>query len=165
MKRIIFFTVFTLIIAGGYNIIHAQSPHFSIFDSFEAPSKTGEGVVIINQSEAVRRLVGTRIDNENVVAQNGKTFLRLQGYRIHVYSGNNPRKSKEEAAEFQTKIKELFHGIDTYVRYYAPFWKLHIGNFLTFEEAWLSCRELHKSFPQIKNEIYIIEDEIRLPLD
>ena len=166
MKRSIIFTVFTLIMAGGgYNISYAQSPHFSIFDSFETSPKSGEGVVVVHQSEALKRLVGTRIDNENVDVLNGRTYLITQGYRVQVYSGNNQRISKDEAASLQANIKELFPDIESDVRYNAPFWKLHVGNFRSFEEASLILRELRGRFPQKRNEIYIIEDDIRLPLD
>ena len=166
MKRSIIFSVFTLIMTvGGYGTMQAQSPHFSIFDSFEASPKTGEGVVLIHQSDAIKRLVGTRIDSENVDVVGGKTYLVTQGYRVQVYSGNNQRVSKDEASSLQAKIKELYPHIEADVRYNAPFWKLHVGNFRSFEEASLMHRELRGVFPQKKNEIYIIEDNIRLPLD
>ena len=166
MKRGIIFTFFTLIMAaGGYNSIYAQSPHFSIFDSFEAPPKAGKGVVVIHQSNAIKQLVGTRIDNENVSVVNGKTHLITQGYRIQVYHGNTPRISKEEVTSLQAKLKELYPNMESDIRYNAPFWKLHVGNFRSFEEASLMLRELRRLYPKEKNEIYIIEDDIRLPLD
>ncbi len=166
MKRSIIFAILTFIMAtGGYDTIYAQSPQFSIFDSFEKSPKPGEGVVIIHQSDAVKRLAGTRIDSENIDVLNGKTYLVTKGYRIQVYSGNNQRTSKNEAFSLQSKIKELYSGTDAYVTYNAPFWKLHVGNYRSFEEASLMLRELRGKFPQKKNEIYIIEDDIRLPLD
>ena len=166
MKHSIFFTVFTLLlVVGGYNTVFAQSPHFSIFDSFESNSKSGQGIVVIHQSDAIKQLVGTRIDNENVDVTNGKTYIIIEGYRIQAYSGNNQRRSKDEATSLQTQIKELYPDIEADVRYNAPFWKLHVGNYRSFEEASFMHRELRRIFPQKKNEIYIIEDEIRLPLD
>ena len=166
MKQSIILTVLTLIMAtSGYNITYAQSPHFSIFDSFETAPKTGEGVVVVHQSGTIKQLVGTRIDNENVDISNGKTYLVTQGYRIQAYSGNNQRISKDEASSLRAKIIELHPNIEADVRYNAPFWKLHVGNFRSFEEASLMLRELRNLFPQKRKEIYIIEDEIRLPLD
>ena len=86
------------------------------------------------------------------------------GYRIQVYSGNQ-RTSKEEIATLEKKINELYPDIKAYRDYDAPFWKLYIGDFPIFEEASIIKRELHKAFPQRKNEIYSIESEIRLPLE
>ena len=166
MKRIITLIILSLVmISGVYNSAYAQSPHFSVFDSFDAPPKAGEGRVVIHQSEELKQLVGTRIDSENVDIINGKTYLITMGYRIQVYSGNNQRTSKDEAHTLQTKIKELHTDITTYVIYNAPFWKLHVGDYRSFEEASLMLRELRNAFPQKKNEIYILEDNIRLPLD
>jgi len=143
----------------------AQSPQFSIFDSFESRPKTGEGYVIVHQSNALKRLVGTRIDGENVDISTGKPQLITRGYRIQVFTGNIPGSSRTEAEELEKKIKELFPGLNTYIRYFAPFWKLHVGNYLTFEEAAVVRRELWKIFPQRKSEIYPIEDDIQLPMD
>ncbi|MDR2917129.1 MAG: SPOR domain-containing protein [Tannerella sp.] len=166
MKRSLIFAVLTFIITtGGHSTIFAQSPQFSIFDSFEKQPNSGEGIVVVHQSDALKRLVGTRIDSENIDVVNGKTYLVTKGYRIQVYSGNNQRTSKDEAFSLQSKIKELYSGIDAYVTYNAPFWKLHVGNYRSFEEASFMLRELRNKFPQKKNEIYIIEDDIRLPLD
>ena len=153
-----------MMIFGGYNSVYAQSPHFSIFDSFEAQPKAGEGRVVVHQSDEIKQLVGTRIDSENIDVVNGKTFLITMGYRVQVYSGNN-RTSKNDAHTLQSQIKELYPDISTYVIYNAPFWKLHIGDFRSFEEASFMLRELRGTFPQKKNEVYILEDQIRLQLD
>ena len=167
MSRLLFLALFAcLVVIGGY----AQSPQYSIFDALEKRPKSGEGGVIVHQPESIKRLVGTRIDSENVDLASGKTFIKTMGYRIQVYSGNNQRTSnqltsKEEATSLQKKIKELSPGNETYIEFIAPFWKLSVGDFPTFEEASIIKRDLHKAFPQRKNEIYIIESEIRLPLE
>ena len=162
MRKIIFFL---LLIVGGYVVVFAQTPQFSIFESLERRPKKGQGGVVIHQSESIKRLVGTRIDSENVDSTNGKTFIKTMGYRIHVFSGNNQRTSKEETQNLRTKIKELYPNIESYIIYEAPFWRLYFGDFLMFEEAYNMQRELRKIFAQRKNEIYIITDEIRLMLD
>jgi hypothetical protein len=150
--------------SGVYNSGYAQSPQFSIFDSFETPPKAGEGRIVVHQPDELRQLVGTRIDSENIDVVNGKTFLMTMGYRVQIYSGNNQRTSKDEALTLQTKLKELYPDL-TYIVYNPPFWKLHIGDYRSFEEASFMLRELRSVFPQKKNEIYILEDQIRLPLE
>lgn len=165
MKRGIIFTVLICLLAAGGNHLDAQSPQFSIFDSFDKQPKSGEGIVVVHQPETLKRLVGTRIDSENIDIVNGKTYLITRGYRVQVYSGNNQRASKEEATKLQAEIKNMYPDIETYVIYNAPFWKLHVGNYRSFEEASFKLRELREVFPRKKNEIYIIEDDIRLLLD
>ena len=160
MKQSIIFTILTFLSAIAMN---AQSPQFSIFDSFEQRPKTGEGTVVVHQSEPVKQMVGTRIDNDNIIVTDGKTYLKTRGYRIQAYSGNQ-RTSRADADELATRIKEFFPKLDTYTKYSAPFWRLHVGNYLTYEEAFIMNLELQKTFPQRKNEIFILEDDIQLPL-
>jgi hypothetical protein len=113
----------------------------------------------------LKRLVGTHVDSENVDIVNGKTYLVTRGFRIQVYSGNNQRTSKGEAMERQSKIKELYPDVETYVIYNAPFWILQVGNYRSVEEASHLHRSLRETFLQVKNEIKIVEDDIRLPLN
>jgi hypothetical protein len=160
------FLLITLIWVYGYGVIHAQQfPYFSIFDLFEKTPGKGEGKVIIHQPESLKTLVGTRIDSNNIDLENGKTYLITRGYRVQVYSGNEQRKSKNHASQLQEQLKKMYPDIQTYVKYDAPFWKLRVGNYCSFEEASQMLRTLRQDFPQIKNEIYIIEDDIRLALD
>lgn len=162
LLSVLFFT-FTAMIFGNDSLC-AQSPYFSIFDSFERSPELGAGRVIIHQPESIKQLVGTHIDSENIDIVNGKTYLVTKGFRIQVYSGNQ-RTSKGEAMEKQTKIKELYPDIEAYVTYKAPFWILHVGDYRSVEEASYLHRSLREAFPQIKNEIKIVEDDIRLLLN
>lgn len=163
LLSVLFYTS-VIMISGGHSLC-AQSPHFSIFDSFERIPKSGEGTVVIHQSESLKQLVGTRIDSENIDVLNGKSYLKIQGFRVQVYSGNNQRTSKEEASNKQMRIKELYPDVETYVIYKAPFWILHVGDYRSVEEASYLHRSLREIFPQIKNEIKIVEDDIRLLLN
>jgi hypothetical protein len=166
MKHIVnlIFNTF-VIITCGTDVLSAQSPNFSIFDSFDRPVRAGEGKVIVHQSNALKQLVGTRIDSENIDISNGKTFLVTKGFRVQAYSGNSQRVSKDEVLSMQKKMKELYPNLDSYEKYDAPFWKLRVGNFRFYEEASSMLRELKAAFPDHKNEMSIIEDEIRLQLD
>jgi hypothetical protein len=152
------------LIAGMAEVMSAQSPLFSIFDQFEQPSERGEGKVVIHQPESLKKLVGTRIDTDNLDIINGRTYIKTEGFRIQVYSGNT-RTSRNEAEQKQAQIRKLFPNTSAYLNYDAPFWKLHIGDYLSFEEASQMLRNLRSTFPQVKNEIYIIEDEINIPLE
>jgi len=144
---------------------HAQSPHFSIFDSLESRPKTGQGYVIVNQSSTIKRLVGTRLDSENAEIYNGKTYIKTEGYRIKVYSDNHQLVSKKEAEDLKEKISDLYPGIDANIIFDAPWWMLYVGNYIIYEEAFAMYRELQKAFPQMKKEMNIVETTIRLPMD
>lgn len=136
----------------------------SIFDALEK-SAPGEGRVVIHQSEAIRKLVGERMRGENVEATDSLVYLKMQGYRTQVFSGNNQRASKDEAFQKEKEIKELFPDLPTYVTYTAPFWKLRVGDFRSHEEAYRMMRILMDAFPQYGKEMYIVREEIKIPLN
>lgn len=113
----------------------------TIFDALQR-SGLGKGEVVINQSAAIREMVGERMRGANVETTDSLTFLKVQGYRTQVFSGNNQRVSKDEAFRKEKEIKELFPEIPTYVTYNAPFWKLRVGDFRSHEEAYHMMRLL-----------------------
>ena len=162
MKRNTFFFVFIFLATlFGY----AQSPHLSIFDKLENRSGTGEGHVIIEQSDAIKRLVGTRTDSENAVVYNGKQYIETQGFNIKVFYDNNQRISKQKAEELKAKIIDLYPGIETSLTVDGPIWKLHVGCYLTIEEATIMRRELQKTFPELEKEIEVYQTTIRIPMN
>jgi len=165
MKKSVFVAVITMLFAlTGHHAVTSQSPQNSIFESLSNP-KSGEGIIVVHQSEAMKRLVGTHMDSVNMNSLNGKTYISTRGYRIQVYSGNNQRTSKDEATSLQEEIKELYPDLESDIKFFSPVWKLFVGNFLTHQQAWSICRELRSAYPQMKNEIYVIEDDILLRMD
>lgn len=136
----------------------------TIFDDLQT-SKPGKGDVIINQPEALRKMVGVRLYGDNVEKTDSTAFLKIQGFRTQVFSGNNQRKSKDEAFDKEKKIKELFPDVPTYVTYTAPFWKLRVGDFRSHEEAYHMQRLLMTAFPSFGKEMYIVREEVKIPLN
>ena len=134
----------------------------TIFDDLQT-SKPGKGEVIINQP--LREMVGVRLHGENVEKTDSTAFLKIQGFRTQVFSGNNQRKSKDEAFEKEKMIKELFPTVPTYVTYNAPFWKLRVGDFRSHEEAYHMQRLLMTAFPSFGKEMYIVREEVKIPLN
>ncbi len=163
MKR---FTYILLLFAGlsaslsAQNAIDGQGT--SIFNALES-YQPGQGEVIIHQSDAVRKLVGTRRvgDIEQI---EGVTYLKMQGYRTQVFSGNNQRTSKDEAFKREKEIKDRYPDVPIYTTYAAPFWKVRVGDFRSHEEAYHMKLELAKAFPSYGKEMYIVREEIRIPL-
>lgn len=136
----------------------------TLFDAFKR-SEPGKGVVVVHQSDAIERMVGERMRGANVEMTDSLTFLRVHGYRTQVFSGNNQRASKEEAFRKEKEIREFFPEIPTYVTYDAPFWKLRVGDFRSHEEAYHMMRLLMDAFPKYGKEMYIVREEIRIPLN
>ena len=135
-----------------------------IFDAWENRS-AGQGEVVVHQSQAIRNLVGMRLQGANVETTDDETYLKMQGFRTQVFSGNNQRASKEEAFQKEKEIKERFPDVPTYVSYNAPFWKLRVGDFRSHEEAYHMMRQLMDAFPSYGKEMYIVKEEIKIPLN
>lgn len=162
MKRI--FLLFSLLAWGCLTALAQtdQTPA-TIFDELDKPG-LGKGTVEIYQDPAIRQMVGKHLSGENIERNNHQVFLKMQGFRAQVFSGNNQRKSKEEAARKERLIKEMYPDLPTYITYTAPFWKLRVGDFRSREEAYSLMRELKDAFPSFAKEMYIVKDEVKIPL-
>lgn len=150
--------------AGASAQISVDESVQTIFDDLQT-SKPGKGDVIVIQPEALRQMVGVRLHGDNVEKTDSTAFLKIQGFRTQVFSGNNQRKSKDEAFDKEKKIKELFPDVPTYVTYTAPFWKLRVGDFRSHEEAYHMLRLLMAAFPSFGKEMYIVREEVKIPLN
>ncbi len=166
MKRYFYILSFLLFSVSG--LVSAQGVSeeqtITILDVLQTPVP-GKGKVTIHQPEALKRKLGVHLYGENVEKTDSMTYLKIQGYRTQVFSGNNQRKSKDEAFQKEKEIKELFPAIPTYVTYNAPFWRLRIGDFRTHEEAYHMQRLLMDAFPAYKKEMYIVREEVKIPLN
>lgn len=141
----------------------AEGQASTIFDGLEA-SGSGRGQVIVNQPEAIKNMVGKRMYGAQVERTDTETFLKVQGFRTQVFSGNNQRMSKDEAFRKEKEVKALFPDVPTYVTYNAPFWRLRVGDYRSHEEAYRMMRLLIGAFPSYGKEMYIIREEIKIPL-
>lgn len=141
-----------------------EAERSTIFDALER-SGAGKGDVVIHQSAAINLLIGERKRGVDVETTDSLAYLKVQGYRAQVFSGNNQRASKEEAFSKEKEIRELFPEVPTYVTYNAPFWKLRVGDFRSHEEAYHMMRLLMDAFPKYGKEMYIVREEIKIPLD
>jgi hypothetical protein len=133
----------------------------SIVDELQH-SIEGEGTIRIVADPAVSALLGTpAIIGDNF---SDSTSVKVEGFRIVVYMGNDPKKSQSEASYRQTQICENFPGIRTYIRYESPNWKVFAGDFLNRESASATLRDMKKTFPEFGKEMYIVFEKINFLL-
>lgn len=121
-------------------------------------STPGKGEVVIHQSASIRNLIGTRQQFTEEVE-----YMEVPGFRAQVFSGNL-KTSKEEAFKREKEIKESFPEMMTYVTYVAPFWRLRIGDYRSHEEAYRTMRLLMDAFPSYAREMYIVKEDVKIPL-
>ncbi|MDR1344545.1 MAG: SPOR domain-containing protein [Tannerellaceae bacterium] len=169
MRKSIYIT--GILLAGMYHmaaqiIPYAPPSRYTITDELQTPAPP-KGNVLIDQPDAVRNMIGARREMaaDIEIAADGKTYLKYQGYRVQIFSGNDQRTSKDEAFKREREMKDLIPGIPTYVTYNAPFWRLRIGDYNSHEEAFHVQRQLMQAFPKYGKEMYIIREDIRFPID
>jgi hypothetical protein len=89
----------------------------------------------------------------------------MRGYKIQAFSGNNQRTSKNEAYYKQSLLNNSFPQHETAVLFESPFWRLRVGNFQGREEAESVLAEIRRSFPSFGKEMYIVVDEVKIPIN
>lgn len=165
MKRDIYIIGVLMSLAGVFNL-SAQGLNLeqsTIFDAL-ADRSPGKGEVIVNQSPGIRNLVGARLSGSNIERGDNVNYVKSQGYRVQVFSGNNQRSSKDEAFRKEKEVKEHFPEVQTYVTYNTPFWRLRVGDFGSQEQAYYLLRQLSDAFPKFSKEMYIVKEEVRIPV-
>lgn len=170
MKQFIFVTVL-LLWAGGAFAQQEVPMHQgivplrrTIVDELQE-NAPGKGKVVIDQPPAIRALIGSRREATHIeTSTDGQTFLKYQGFRVQIFSGNNQRTAKDEAFKKEQQIKERFPDIQTYVTYNAPFWRLRVGDYDSHEEAFIVQRQISDAFPDFAREIYIVKEDVKMPI-
>ncbi len=157
-KRFLYIILLSFFATG----LMAQSD--SIFEELQK-REPGKGTVIVKQSNAIRNLVGYRVQGERLEEVDNKKFLLYEGCRVQIYSDNRQRVSKDESESREQKIKERFPELSTYRTYVAPFWKLRVGDCRSYDEAYHLMIQLKEALPEFKKEMYIVDEIVKIPLD
>jgi hypothetical protein len=86
----------------------------------------------------------------------------IVGYRVQIYSGNTQRTAKSEAFQVEEEFQQLLPNVPVYVSFHSPFWKVRAGNCRTMEEAHELRNQIGEAYPQLKKDLYIVRDKIRV---
>lgn len=129
--------------------------------------KPGKGRVKVYEDESISHVLGRPMGPPRTVysSTDGTTqFYRVRGYKIQAFSGNDQRTSKNEAMQKQQQINNTYPDLETVVLFESPFWRLRVGNFEQREDAEEVLKEMVKSFPSFGKEMYIVVDEVKIPV-
>ncbi|MDD4921980.1 MAG: SPOR domain-containing protein [Bacteroidales bacterium] len=141
----------------------SDGSHQTIVDQINKP-ESGKGSVRIIQDEKITEKIGRPgLKNANTSVSNSEhKYITLSGWRIQVFSGNNQRVSKNEAFRKETEVKTTFPELSTYVKYNAPFWRLRVGDFQTYQDANNILLQLRREFPAFGREMSIVKEMIQV---
>lgn len=155
MKKNVYIFSILFLFSG---IVLAQSGQKTIVEELNT-YRSGQGSVKVMQDETIQQIIAVHKEGaeaERTSTDQPQNVSRTRGFRIQVFSGNNPRQSRREAESKQAQIRSAFPELDTQVSFESPFWRLRAGNFSTREEAEEMLIEMKKRFPSFGREMYII---------
>lgn len=128
----------------------------------------GKGRVTVYEDENISHVLGRPMAPPRTVYSNAEgtvQYYKMRGFKIQAFSGNDQRTSKNEANRKQSLINNSYPEHETVVLFDSPFWRLRVGNFQTREEAQEVMAELKRTFPSFGKEMYIVVDEVKIPVD
>lgn len=128
----------------------------------------GKGHVSVYEDESISHVVGRPMAPPRTVYTSGDgatQYYRIRGYKIQAFSGNNQRTSKNEAQHKQQLINNAYPNLETVVLFESPFWRLRVGNFENRSDAEEVLKEMVRSFPSFGKEMYIVVDEVKIPVN
>ena len=78
------------------------------------------------------------------------TKVRINGFRVQLYSGGNSRMDKMRAQSMAQTAKGMFSQSSVYTQFISPHWVCRMGDFRTHEEALTMLREVRATgcFPE-----------------
>jgi hypothetical protein len=146
-------------------IPYTPPPQQTIISELQTP-RPGKGSVVIDQPAGIRHLIGVRQSNAEIeTTADGRAYVKVQGFRVQVFSSNDQRIARDEALKREREMKEAIPGVLTYITLNAPFWRLRVGDYTSHEEAFYIQRQLMLLFPHYGKEMYIVKEDVLLPLD
>ena len=86
--------------------------------------------------------------------------VKIKGYRIQVYFGDNSRKGKTEARAAGLRFRNYFPYQPVYVSFVSPHWLCRIGDFRTMEEAGEVLRQIREM--GIFREAVVVKSKINV---
>ncbi|MEC3880636.1 SPOR domain-containing protein [Parapedobacter sp. 10938] len=140
----------------GFVILTILFLGFSCMDSFAQQRGKVEVVADPLISLMQRSRKGTNITATSPtrppVDKETATRTTATGFRVQIYSGSN----RSEAYAEQARFKQLYKGIDTYLSYEEPNYRVKVGDFRSRSEAQDLMQGLRKQF----NNVFVFTEEI-----
>lgn len=155
MLRTLILAVSALMLSG---IANAQNT-IGICDHLAAT-----GRVSLIQDVRLSELLGSKpkVYYANLDQQEPANKVKIKGYRIRVFSGNQQNVSKTKAYKIQDEINAKMPDLSTYVSFKTPNWRIMVGDYRTSEEANSMLRVLRKEFPSLGKEMFVVSEDIEL---
>ena len=120
-------------------------------------------ISVSQPAKLAARLRPARTESASVTAEGATAAAPVAsgGYRIQVFSGNNPRTARAEAHARAASIGAEFPEWATYVTFDSPYWRLKVGDFRSYDDGRAALSLLKKHFPAYAKEMRLVRDRIK----
>ena len=128
----------------------------------------GKGNVTVYEDESIKQILGRPMGPPRTIysdAEGSVQYYKMRGFKIQAFSGNDQRTSRDEANRKQSLITNQYPDHEAVVLFETPFWRLRVGNFQSRPEAEAALQQLRESFPSFGKEMYIVVDEVKIPIN
>lgn len=119
--------------------VNACETSAKIFSPTDTVDTLTAGSVKIIQSHTLSKLVKAQI------AYN-KGLKEVDGYRIQIFSENGPT-AKTDAANARLTFTAKYHGVEAYLSYKQPYFKICVGDFKTQLDARTALLKILRAYP------------------
>ncbi|NDV79253.1 SPOR domain-containing protein [Dysgonomonas sp. 511] len=142
----------------------AQDGHRTIIEDLNS-RKAGQGRITVMQDETIDKILGIRQEIDTTkklgyVDPNAE-YVKVKGFKIQVFSGNNQQRSKREAESKKAQVRSAFPELEAVVNFQSPVWRLRVGNFVKKEDAETVLKEMKKKLPSLGREMYVVSDVVK----
>lgn len=137
----------------------AANAQQNIIESLQT-RRPGEGTVTVCQDARIAEMIGERYVRS---ASEQAKVLKMRGFRVQVYAGNNSRQARSEAHSVELKVKEEFPDTPVYTYFQPPRWLCRVGDYKTIEEAHSAMRRLKAT--GVFKEVSIVREQINIPIE
>ncbi len=123
-------------------------------------------LVVTQPDELARRLVVARTQPEvaapaAAAEASVEEAASVPGYRVQLFSGNSAHSAKATADYRAAAVQADFPQWPAYVTFAAPYWRLRVGDFRSYEEARAAHALLRKQYPTYAGEMRLVRDKVK----
>lgn len=160
-----------LVLLSLSTVAQSQNGQKTIIEDLNTPKGGRQGNILIMQDESIQHLVGIYHEGNATSAIGGANsdgsvdlsanLVKVKGFKIQVFSGNNQSRSKQEAESKRAMMRNSYPDLEAVITYNAPLWRLRVGNFLNREDAERVLSEMKKTFPSFAGEMHVVSDIVK----
>lgn len=126
------------------------------FISVQAFAQADTNSIIVHKDPRIDLLVKKQIEINEITTRNARRFV--PGFRILVVNTND----RNKALSAKSKLYQSIPGLNVYLMYQAPFYKLKAGNFKDRKDADDYLPTIQRLFT---SGVYVIRDTIEVNPD